>query len=243
MKKLALLSLLFSFATYAMDVSYGMGEQSFTDDRDRLRACTIAENKAINNALLNYTGREFQSTKETLCLDTKEHAYCDYLKEIQSTTAGTVSSVVERIRRTKNNTCFVEVKVEIEKSRQLNAEVDSKRMYKSGDPLKVNIKVGEPLYLYIFNLHEKGVDLLFPNKYNTNALIDDRFEFPDKDVTITATTVVDTSNETMLYLFTKRRQEFEGRVDKDSLKEMLKSIPVFEKKLIQHNLVIRRSER
>jgi hypothetical protein len=154
--------------------------------------------------------------------------------------------VLDRIQRTEKDVCLVEVKVEIERARQYEASVDTKRIYKPGEKIKVDVRVKEPLYLNIFNLHKKGVDLLFPNDYNKNTLIDDRFVFPGKDINVIASldSSEDLSNETLLFLFTKRRQEFvSGDVTKETLKEILKSIPTFEKKLITHNFIIKRGEK
>lgn len=240
-----LLSCLVLSTAHAVETSYGMGESSFEKLGDRLKACSTAENLAIKDALLKYSGQEFQASQETLCIDTKEHSYCNYLKEITSTTAGSVRSVIERNKKIKNNTCFVEVKVEVEKSRQINANVDSRRLYRVGDSLKFDVSTGEPVYVYVFNLHSKGVDLIFPNSYNTNALIDEKFSFPTEDIKVTAylDPKVDKSNETLLFLFTKRRQDVSDTISKKELKDFLSSIPVFEKKLVQHNIVITRSEK
>ena len=90
------------------------------------------------------------------------------------------------------------------------------------------------------------MDVIFPNDYNKNALIDDRFVFPSKDFTVSATLDKNEklSNETLLFLFTKRRQDIDTRdVSKDNLKDLLKSIPNFDKRLIEHNFIIKRSER
>jgi hypothetical protein len=196
--------------------------------------------------LLKYAGREFTVESEQSCVDTKQHSYCNYIREIDSSTAGSVRKINETITRSDKDTCYVEVEAEIEKAKQLNASVKLNRIYYPGDNISVNVNVGEPLYLYVFSLHKKGVDVLFPNEYNTTNLIDDTFTFPGKDIKITA--ALDKgdsiSNESLLFLFTKRRQDFDLReVSKDNLKDVLKSIPNFDKKLIQHSIVIKRSER
>jgi len=245
MKKFILLGL-FAISAQASDISFGTGESKFSDLKHKRDACTIAENNAVNDALIKFAGREFTVNDEMFCVDTKQHAYCNYIKEIDSSTSGTVRSVLDRIQRTEKDVCIVEVKVEIERARQYEASVDTKRIYKPGEKIKVDVKVKEPLYLNIFNLHKKGVDLLFPNDYNKNTLIDDRFIFPGKDINVIASldSSEDLSNETLLFLFTKRRQEFvSGDVTKETLKEILKSIPTFEKKLITHNFIIKRGEK
>lgn len=246
MIKRFLFLLLVSTSVNALEISYGSGESKFSNDKDKRRACVIAENNALDNALLKYAGKEFSVESEQFCVDTKEHTYCNYIREIDSSTAGTVSAVLDRVQRHDKDTCYVEVKVEIEKARQLRASVKTKRIYFAGDELDASVTTGEPLYLYVFNLHKKGLDVLFPNEYNTNNLIDENFVLLSKDHKFTASLDKRDSltNETLLFLFTKRKQDIDIRdVNKDNLKEVLKSIPNFEKKLVQHNFVIKRSER
>jgi len=245
MKKLLLILLVCSSA-HALEVSYGSGEHKFDNPKQKRNACVLAQNKALEDALIKFAGREFTVESEQSCVDTKQHSYCNYIREIDSSTAGSVRKINETITRSDNNICYVEVEVEIEKSRQLGASVKLNRIYYPGDNISVKVNVSEPLYLYVFSLHKKGVDILFPNDYNTNNLIDDRFDFPGKDTQIVATLEKGDSfsNESLLFLFTKRRQDFDLReISKDNLKEVLKSIPNFDKKLIQHNIMIKRSER
>ena len=88
--------------------------------------------------------------------------------------------------------------------------------------------------------------MLFPNQYNTNSLIDDRFVYPGQGITVEASLPdgEKISNETLLFLFTSRRQDFKPEfVTTDSLKTILESIPVNEKKLVQQHIVIKRSKK
>lgn len=214
-----------------------MGEATH---KSRLHACTLAENNALKDALINFSQKQFTATSQSVCHDSKDNTYCDFIKEIDASTAGTIHSVVDRVRRTKGNTCFIEVKVEVEKARQLPVSVDSKRIYYERDPLNVEVSTDIPVYLHILNLHEKGVDLIFPNKYDDETLIDDRFEFPGDQFEVLATTNgLKESKETLLFVFTKRRQYIDPEISPDQFKQLLESIPVNEKRLIQHNIVIR----
>ncbi len=242
MKKL-LIPLLFISSANAIEVSYGMGEHTFNNEKEKRQACVIAENKAIENSLFNYGEKQFESIQETFCVDTKDNAYCNYIKDIIFTSSGKVTSIIDRVKRSDKDTCYVEVKTEIEPYRQLNASVKSKRMYMVGDKFSADIKVGEPLYMYIFNMHKKGVDMLYPNEYNNEALVDDRFELPS-NITASLDKKDNLSNETLLFLFTKRRQDIDYRdVSKNTFKELVNSIPVQERKIVQHNFIIKRSEK
>ena len=232
-----LLGLVVSGNVNALTTSYGMGEAS---NDSIIQACTIAENKALTSSLINYNKQQFSAVNQTVCHDTKEAAYCDFIKEIDASTAGTIHSIVDRQKKVRGNTCFVEVQVTIEEASQLPVTVDSKRIYKEGEDLHVKITPSIPLYLHVFNIHENGVDLIFPNDYNKESLIDDRFTFPGPEYSITATTGGSAeSKESLLFVFTKRRQTIESGLSHLQFKELLQSIPVNEKRLIQQNIVIR----
>ena len=242
----ALLCAFIPVSANAVQVAYGMGEADFKDDRGRLQACTIAENNALKYALEKFSDRQYTMQQETKCVDSPEHSYCSYIKEIDTTTSGSIKSIVDRIQHVKDNTCYVELKAEIHPLNFITAEVESGRIYNTGDSIDITVRVGQPVYLHIFNMHKLGVDILFPNVYNKESLIDDRFYYPHEGLTVEASLPKgeNVSNETLLYVFTKRRQDFNPEfVNKESLEELLRSLPVSEKKLIQQHIIINRSKK
>ena len=223
-----------------------MGEADFKDQRGMLQACTIAENNALKFALEKFADRQYTMSQESKCVDSKEHSYCSYIKEIDATTSGSIKSIVDRIQHVKDNTCYVELKAEIHPLNFITAEVEAKRHYNPGESIDITVRVGQPVYLHIFNMHKSGVDILFPNVYNKESLIDDRFYYPHEGYTVEASLEDNESfsNETLLYVFTKRRQDFNPEfVNKESLEELLRSLPVSEKKLIQQHIIINRSKK
>ena len=242
----ALLCAVIPVSANAVQVAYGMGEADFKDQRGMLQACTIAENNALKFALEKFADRQYTMSQESKCVDSKEHSYCSYIKEIDATTSGSIKSIVDRIQHVKDNTCYVELKAEIHPLNFITAEVESGRIYNTGDSIDITVRVGQPVYLHIFNMHKLGVDILFPNVYNKESLIDDRFYYPHEGLTVEASLPKgeNVSNETLLYVFTKRRQDFNPEfVNKESLEELLRSLPVSEKKLIQQHIIINRSKK
>ena len=242
----ALLCAVIPVSANAVQVAYGMGEADFKDQRGMLQACTIAENNALKFALEKFADRQYTMSQESKCVDSKEHSYCSYIKEIDATTSGSIKSIVDRIQHVKDNTCYVELKAEIHPLNFITAEVEAKRHYNTGDSIDITVRVGQPVYLHIFNMHKSGVDILFPNVYNKQSLIDDRFYYPQEGYTVEASLEDNESfsNETLLYVFTKRRQDFNPEfVNKESLEELLRSLPVSEKKLIQQHIIINRSKK
>ena len=228
MRSLFLLLTALSSPAIGLEVSYGMGEHT---SENRLQACVIAENKALKNALVNFSQRQFQFTNQSYCRDSDENSYCSYIKEIDASTSGTIRSVVDRIKRRKDNTCFIEVKAEIEPAVQLPVEVKSQQIYIEGDQIEVDIDTRQPLYLYMFNLHKDGIEVLFPRKYREDTLIDDRFVYPGENYQVIASTGgLKESEETLVFLFTKQRQNIDIKFietgGNQPLKELLGSIPV-----------------
>ena len=241
MRNLFLLLTALSSPAVGLEISYGMGEH--TSD-NRLQACVIAENKALKNALVNYSQRQFQFTNQSYCRDTADNSYCSYIKEIDASTSGTIRSVVDRIKRRKDDTCFMEVKAEIEPAVQLPVNVKAQQIYIEGDEIEIDVDTRQPLYLYMFNLHNNGIEVLFPRTYREDTLIDDRFKYPGDEFQVVASTGgQEQSEETLVFLFTKQRQNIDIKFietgGNESLKELLQSIPVNEKRLIVKNVIIR----
>ena len=81
MRNLFLLLTTLSSPAVGLEISYGMGEHT---SENRLQACVIAENKALKNALVNYSQRQFQFTNQSYCKDTADNSYCSYIKDFSS---------------------------------------------------------------------------------------------------------------------------------------------------------------
>ena len=122
----ALLCAFIPISANAVQVAYGMGEADFADQRGMLQACTIAENNALKYALEKFADRQYTMSQETKCVDSVEHSYCSYIKEIDATTSGSIKSIVDRIQHVKDNTCYVELKAEIQPLNFITAEVQSR---------------------------------------------------------------------------------------------------------------------
>lgn len=225
----------------ALEVTYGMGEQSFNkeigfDSSGQLAACAIAENKALQNAVSNYSSRHFVSTEQSVC----HNAHCDFIREIDFSENGSVKKIIQTDKKVNDNTCYVKVVAEIEPAEFIPVDVYSKRVYRPGDRLVVDVTIDQPLYLHVWNFHDKGADLIYPI-HNHGALIDEYFEFP-KGFKAYLREGSKVSKETLVFLFTKKRPHFPtGRLNKSDLKYMLENIPANDRRVITQNIVIRRN--
>lgn len=221
----------------------GFGEHPISDKYNSTNACMLAESKAIKKALDTHSGKQFEVEKKNFCFESKNKTFCDYYNEINFSTAGTIRKIVSRKEVIENSVCKVSVVVDIEQPRQLKVNVYGKNVYYVGDELVFNVKTSEPVYMYMFNVHKKGVELLFPFTYTTDNLIDSEFNYEGSQFKHVAYLHdgVKKDEEKILLLFTKHYIEFDRfALDQTLLNDVISSIPVNSKRLFTYNILIQR---
>jgi hypothetical protein len=222
----------------------GIGETPINDKYNSTNACLLAEQKAIKHALDKHSGKQFTVEKKNFCYDTKEYSYCNYYKEHDYTTAGTIRKIVSRKEVIENSICKVIIVADLEEApRPLQVGVAGKNIYFENEPLNFRISVNEPVYFYMFNVHRKGVEFLFPSGYYENNKFDEDFEFPG--LGLRYVTELDRNQrrdeEKIIFLFTKHRIDFDRfALDHHMLHEAINSIPIHSRKTITYNILIKR---
>jgi hypothetical protein len=242
LKKTLLSSLLFPIAASGAVIS-GVGEQVLNPNENVRHTCSVAETRAIKSALEKYSGGEFNVQKKNYCYDVKNYAHCNYYNEKDYTVSGTVREILDRKEYIEGNKCKVEVKLLVEKSRYLNVDVSGKYIYIEGEPLQFVVNAKEELYLYVFNITRKKVDLIYPFNYIDDNLIDDKFVFPGngKKYLTYLEKGVNQDEETILLLFTKHYVDFDKyTLNRQRLVEIVDSIPNHSKRIFTYNIFIKR---
>lgn len=221
----------------------GTGEQLLNANENVSLTCSVAQNKAIKNALDIYSSKEFWVTKKNYCYDVKNYAYCNYYNEQDYTASGTIRRIVGKKEYIEGNKCKVEISVEIEKSRYLDVSVSGKHIYHVGEPLQFIVQAREELYLYVFNIHRNKVDLIFPYEYTDDNLIDSKYVFPGngKKYNTYLNEGVKQSEETIFLLFTKHYVDFDRyTLNRKALEEITNAIPNHSKRIFTYNIFIKR---
>ena len=221
----------------------GTGQAKVYDSVNLNTACLKAENNAIRDALLSNLGKEFTATKSNYCYDTKEYTYCDHYREFNTNINGTVKRIIESKNHIWNGVCIVNVKIEAEQSKFLDVSVKGKNIYRVGEKLRYDVSVNEPFYMYVFNIHKKGVEFLFPHDYNISNLVDKGYEFPGNGkkyvVYLNDGDVKD--EETIMFVFTKHKLDFDRlNINKDNVEDVVNSIPNFSKRVVKFNILVRK---
>jgi anti-anti-sigma regulatory factor len=232
--KLALLCTLMSTSAYALDVSFGTGE-----DVD----CDVARSFAVKDALQRYAEQEFAVNKQKVCTEKNaEGVDCTYIRSIETDSVGSLKKILSEKRKQGKDTCVVEVKVEVEKARQLLGQVKAQDSYRAGEAFRFEVFTQEPLYVYVFNMYNvNSISMLYPLEDNRNNLVDGRLELPDH-VAFTAALSpgVVKSKETLMTVFTRHKISFERASTRKDVFDVISSVPRYSRKIVYHNFVIER---
>lgn len=208
--------------------------------------CEIARNLAIKHALEKFAGQEFSHKSRHQCSEKNHNINCSFEKTLDIDTAGTVKRVVDQ-KIFQTDKCVVSVTLEVERSKLFDVTVVGKNRYLSGEPLEFFIETKEPLYLYIFNsydagLNHKKVELVFPRKEVSQNLVNGKFVFPgtDKFRFLTYVAVGNESKEQLIFLFTKHKLYDNKEWTISELDSMIKSMPAFTRRVVYQDIVIER---
>lgn len=241
MKPLTLITLLFPTLVSAQIVT-GTGQALVKHHGNITNTCAVAETRALKNALLDKMGTEFEATKSNYCYELKENIYCNHYRDLTHNVSGTIKRVLDKRESIWNGVCVVTVKAEVEKSKPLGARVSGKNIYHVGDKMWYDVEVNEQFYLYVFNVYDGKVDLIFPLNYNNDNLIDKDYVFPGNGMKYIAyiASGESISEETVLFLFTKHEILFNTTMlTEEVLNDIITEIPVHSRRLVKFNILIK----
>lgn len=235
MKKLTAAFLMTMSATAMADISVGVAEAN---------DCEIAKSFAIKDALEKYGSREFSVNKRQVCVEHNANGVdCAYYRQIETDSLAMLKKVVSTEVEQKDDKCFVEVRVEVEKARELLGDVIARDSYKEGEQFAFDIETKEPLYVYIFNMfYGNQISMLFPTELNRDNLVKGRLKLPQY-MNLVADPLphgVYKSKETLMVVFTRHRLTFKRPLTGKDIFETISSVPRYSRKIVYHNFVIER---
>lgn len=204
--------------------------------------CNIAKSLAINNALENFSMREFDVKKNQLCKEIKDDISCYYQREISSEVSGTFKKVIKQKTTRSDVICIVEIEILVEKTRTLKGEVSGKQSYLSGEMLELTIQTKEPLYAYVYNDHPSGLQKLFPH-IDVHQMINGTFKLEDhKKVKyqLSVAAPYEQSEDTLIVIFSKHKITFKNRLTKKEFYDTIRAVPPYSRKVVYHNIFINR---
>ena len=204
--------------------------------------CDVARAEAVNSAIEFSSGTDYEILKKQNCSEKTASINCTFQKDLESRTSGTLKKIIEEKVQYENGLCHVEVIIDIDPTRPLFVALNIKDKYYEGEPLTFRIFTGEPVYLYLF-IGGKHVDLIFPyDQVYISNLIEDELIFPgsydSQYIFFTAGSSLEV--EHLVFLFTKHKVYDKQNWTRASLEKFLDSIPINSRKIIRHDVEIRR---
>ena len=240
MKKLIPLLFLPLFA----HAEIGVGE--FFIDAKNLKevACDIAENLAIRNALRIRNGETIESSEVQVCALKKDREKCEFNRVSDAVVSGTIDEILVRKIKIENGMCKVEVDVTFKTPKFLNVDVTGNNVFRKFQSITFDIKVTQPTYLYVFNIDNNSIKLVYPFKRGEHVKLERSGVWPksytDKHSLVALlSSDVERLDEKMVFLFSQHPIHITtDDFQLNQFESFLNSIPIESKRILKRNIVI-----
>jgi hypothetical protein len=236
MKKLLLLSVLIPSIAYSSSV--GFGEYKFGPETSENLACEIAEERAKQDAIIQFVGEQIEYSISQNCFNTD----CDFQREVFSQFKGIITKIINHERRIideqHSKSCVVFIKADVEEIKnKISFRVDTKQLFKDGESVNFSFVTNQIGKVFVFNYHNNfyhTVDTLSIDKENTE------FKLPKKNQKMLAFLPKGEvqSKELLVFLFTPNQLNLKNKYTANEFKSMLSLINPAKKQLVFRNITI-----
>jgi len=228
MKKFILLCL---FPSLCFGVTgFGTGE-----DKD----CLVAEQKAHKNAVIDSLGIEVDSTNKRYCIDSLDKIRCNFIKDESFFVNGSITEVLDLDVENNNGICKVSVVAEVERPQFLNVTVRGRTNYYAGHYLDFDVRPKSKMYMYMFNIHDKGMTMLYPFNNASSNIVDENYKFKDNEYLLKVNRSK-TNKEKIIFLFTTFSIDFRyDELNELVLNEVIENIPNYSKRVFEFKISVR----
>mgnify|MGYP001158717858 FL=1 len=232
MKKTLLALSLFATTAFAEPV-IGVGEHAFGPNTPEALACTIAEERAKEAAILKKVGEiveivEYQSCDDQHCEHTK-----DFVNNVTGIIKSIISSKIETIMQEGMETCVVTIKAEVEPVKNEIAFLiyNKDYIFKEDEEITFTGMVSHSGKVIIMN-QDRGI---YTKVYETKVEHPGyEFQMPDDGYKIVAKLPEDSniSNERLMFIFLGLDISVKDEYNHNELQRLLESVPVYKKRVI-----------
>lgn len=239
---LNLASLLFSL-TFSANVTAatGFGEWHFGPDVSENYACQKADSLARIDAIRSVLGENIFIDEFQQCKSVNDDRKCAQESAIFSMTDSYVKKITNRKREVREydgrKVCSVELNVQVTKDRPtMDAYVDGRFMYKSGESMQFKMATNEPTKVHIFHIEGKKATMMWPTFVGTNNKVANELTVPTQGYRLIAR--ASKFDESLVFVFSNAELNFMRDYNVDDLNAKLLSIPIKDRRIIRRNLVI-----
>lgn len=236
MKKLLLISILIPSLSFAS--VKGIGEYFYGPDTSDNLACSFAEEKAKEDAILNFSGQTIDINTNETC--SSEDIECSFLRETNLNTSGVINRVknkqVKKYVEEGQKICLVEIEVDIQKvqKRTMLFLKDFNHVFRVDDEVKFFVIVNKPGKLIIFNFFDNKYHKLYEMKVDS---VNVEFQVPQKQkMIVTLENGVLTNKEKLTFVYSELDLSTKKVYNEFEMNTFLKSIPI-DKKDVRNRFV------
>jgi len=239
---LNLSKLIFSlFFSANVTAATGYGEWHFGPDVSENYACKKAESLARIDAIRSVLGENIFVDEFQQCKDVNDERKCALDTAIFSMTDSYVKKITQLKREVSNSmgqkVCTVEVDVKVTNERpSIDAFVDGRFMYKSGESMQFKMATNEPTKVYMFHVEGKKATMMWPTYVGTNNKVANELTVPTQGYKMIAR--ASKFDESIVFVFSNAELNFMRDYDVNDLNTKLLSIPIKDRRIIRRNLVI-----
>lgn len=238
---ISLASLALSAVIGTSSAATGTGDWHFGPDVSENYACQKAEMLAKIDAVRNVLGENVFVDEFSQCTEYRGEVKCNAETALYSTSDAYIKS--SRIVRKElstllgKKTCSVDVEVRVTDERpKIDAFVDGRFFYKSGENMKFMAKTNDPTKVYVFHVEGKKATLVWPSFVGTNNIVANELAIPTQGYKMTAR--AGKLDESLVFVFTNEEAKFMRDYNVEDLNDKLLSLKIRDRRIIRRNLVI-----
>jgi hypothetical protein len=230
--------LLLVCANIAHSKVIGEGEYRFGPETAQNVACSIAEQRAKQNAIENFVGEYIEHTTNEVCKDEK----CSTLRSLHSETSGQIKQIYKLetlvFPERKHSVCMVHIEADVEKvTNSIQLSIQSQQEFKHGERFRVAGVANRVGSLAIFNVTNDQHNLVWQGKVikpNTE------FNLPSNEQKLEAKLPIgkQQSNELLVYVFTEENLTFRPSYSRIEFNQMVKDLPFLGRKVVSQQIQI-----
>lgn len=239
MNKLLLL-LLITGNVYA-ERTLGIGEYRHGPDTSENVACEIALEKAKENAIISFLGQRIEVIEFENCKSEK----CNYNKDTYTDVEGKITRLhdtkYEVLQKIGYRSCVAKIvaDVDVVKNDINFAIYDNFYEFKHNKPVRFMGRSNTSGYITLFNRVGREYHKIYSMKFDSK---DRGFTIPEKASKKRIVAYLELgqlhSKEMMMFVFTKRNQQFKNKYTENQMKSALFQIPVNDRKVVRRYVQI-----
>lgn len=219
----------------------GTGEWHFGPDVSENFACQKADTLARIDAIRSVVGENIFVDEFYQCREVNDERKCASDTAMFSMTDSYVKKITSRKREVRDThfgkVCTVDLDVKVTKDRpNIDAFVDGRFMYKSGESMQFKMATNEPTKVYMFHVEGKKATMMWPTFVGTNNKVANELTVPTQGYKMIAR--ASKFDESIIFVFSNAELNFMRDYDVNDLNAKLLSIPVTDRRIIRRNLVI-----